>query len=246
ALRRDRGLDLHHQTQWALPDMEIVGMEALIRWTTWDGVEVPPSEFIPTVEQTSMIGALTRWVLARAARDMSCAPGSPPRVAVNVSARSLAEPRFVEQVTESFAWSGEIDLTRLELEITETALMAAPDRARRNLAALRDLGLTVALDDFGTGYSSLGMLRTLPVDTIKIDQSFVIGVEHDPTARRLVGGIVDLAHALDLTVVAEGIENEMALEIVCECGCDVGQGFHLGRPGPVAAAAEPIPAAGSR
>jgi len=232
ALRRGRGLDLHYQSQWSLPDVTMVGTEALIRWTTPDGVKVSPAEFIPTVEKTPMISNLTRWILERAARDSRWLPEAVPRVAVNVSARCLADPHFVHEVTAGFAPSGEPDLSRLELEITETALMSAPVRARQNLVALRELGLTVALDDFGTGYSSLGLLRTLPVDTIKIDQSFVIGVEQDPTARRLICGIVDLAHALDLTVVAEGIETEAALDIVSESGCDIGQGYYLGRPAP--------------
>jgi len=234
ALRSGEGLELHHQPQVSLDSMSVVGVESLIRWTDRTGLSVAPAEFIPAVEQTPLIGPLTDWVLQRAARDMLGSGTSLPRVAVNISARSLAEPDFVEQVVRAFCGgSGQEDLTRLDLEITETALMSAPDRARRHLVVLRSLGATVSLDDFGTGFSSLGVLRDLPLDTIKIDRTFVGGLEHDPTARRLIDGMVDLAHALDLAVLAEGIETQAALEIVAESGCDIGQGYYLGVPQPV-------------
>ena len=159
--------------------------------------------------------------------------GWPISVAVNVSARSLDDARFVEQVDRLVREAGARP-DWLELELTESVLMGDPDRARDVLGRLGQMGVRVSIDDFGTGYSSLGYLRKLPVDTLKIDRSF-LGVGPDAAPERdavIIRAVVDMGHALGMTVLAEGVENEEALDLLRKFGCDRAQGYHIGRPMP--------------
>jgi EAL domain-containing protein (putative c-di-GMP-specific phosphodiesterase class I) len=193
---------------------------------------VSPAEFIPLVEQTGLIRPLTRWVLDRAAGEargwerVGC--GIP--VAVNVSARSLHDGRIVDDV-EAALMTHDLRSERLQVEVTESAVMADAGRAADVLSSLTSRGVVVSIDDFGTGYSSLGLLRRLPVHELKIDKSFVLGMAGEggeDTA--IVRSTADLAHNLGLNVVAEGVEDQWTLDLLATFGCDQAQGYHIARP----------------
>jgi diguanylate cyclase (GGDEF)-like protein len=236
-----RGLELGqialaHQPKLDLRRGEITGVECLIRWTHPERGLVPPDAFIPLAEETGLIGAMTEWVLARALDDQRryAAAGCDLRVAVNISARSLAEPRFADTVATLLADKG-VAPDRLTLEITETAVMERPDAALATLGRLKDMGLTLSIDDYGAGFSSLAYLKRLPVHELKIDKSFVVNLSKDKNDAVLVRSTVDLAHSLGLRVVAEGVEDQACLELLALFGCDYAQGFHVGRPSAQAA-----------
>ncbi len=215
------------------------GYEALLRWER-DGVTVPPDEFIPVAEASSLICDVDRWVLHEATRqlaawraEMPTPPGRPePTIAVNVSGRHLTDPRVVADVADALAASG-LPPHLLVVEVTETVLVDDPV-AMTHLAELRALGVAIAIDDFGTGYTSIGQLRHMPVDTLKIDRSFV--TSPDPGQRELVALIIRAAHTFGLTVVAEGVEEPGQLERLREQACDHAQGYLLHRPLSVEAA----------
>jgi diguanylate cyclase (GGDEF)-like protein/PAS domain S-box-containing protein len=211
---------------------EIVGSEALLRWNHPKRGIVAPGEFIPTLESSGLIAEVGRWVVDEASRQAAEWAATLPSMrwtAVNVSAAQLRGDSFVGFVRDTIARHG-LAPGRLSLEITESlALDDSPETADL-LRRLRDLGTRIAVDDFGTGYSSLAYLRRLPIDRIKIDRSFVEGVGTDPEATALVRVIVELARSLHLSTVAEGIEQETQARTLAELGCDMGQGFLLGRP----------------
>ena len=230
----DGAFEVHYQPLVRLRDERVVGVEALVRWPAG---AVAPGEFVPIAEASGLIVPLGEWVLRRACRDAAAwhaAHGT--TVSVNVSPRQLAEPGYAAVVLRALADSG-LPASALKLEITESILVAAGRRADRAVAHLRELrghGVRVALDDFGTGYSSLAYLRDLPIDEVKIDRSFVpSGIE---TGRRtpLVRAIVDLAAALGLTTVAEGVEDAAAAERLRGLGCDLAQGHHFAAAVPAA------------
>ena len=197
---------------------------------------MPPSEFIPLAEQTGLIRVLTRWVLDRAvgeARGWERA-GRPLPVAVNVSARSLHDGRLLDDVEEALL-THDLSAERLEIEVTESAVMTDPGRAADVLGWLKERGVSIAIDDFGTGYSSLGLLRRLPVSVLKIDKSFVLGMAGDTGEdTAIVRSTADLAHNLGLSVVAEGVEDQWTLDLLGTFGCDQAQGYHIARPMPYA------------
>jgi len=209
-----------------------VGVEALVRWQHPDRGIVNPADFIPLAEDSGLIVPIGRSVLDRAAADFAAwrtvVPADPFTIAVNLSAHQLRHPGLLEQVRTTLA-EYELAPSSLCLELTETALLEDLDRHLGVLLALRDLGVRLALDDFGTGFSSLTYLKRFPVDIVKIDRSFVagLGVTHCDTA--IVRSVIELAHALSLTVVAEGIERPEQLEALRSLGCDVAQG-HLFSP----------------
>ena len=209
-------------------------MEALLRWAHPTRGNIPPNDFIPLAERTGLIHGLTRYVLEmvmnqmaewdRIETDFAHLP-----VAVNLSARNLLEPSFADYVEDMLA-SHQIEPERLELEVTESALIEDPVRSHEMLHKLAGLGVTLAVDDFGTGYTSMAQLEAMPLTTLKIDRSFVVRLADDPGGATLVKAMVDLAHEFGLEVVAEGVEDEVVTQRLRELGCDVGQGFLWSRP----------------
>ena len=202
-----------------------------MRWQHPQRGFLPPSEFIPLAEQTGLIHPLSRWVLEAALQQQQAwrALGIDVPVAVNLSRRTLHDPQLPETVAELLTrW--DVAPGALVLEITESSLMADPVRAGENLSQLRALGVRMSIDDFGTGYSSLASLKNLPVDELKIDQSFVQAMATDASSRAIVRAIIDLADALELRVVAEGVEDRATWDVLAGLGCDVAQGYFLSRP----------------
>ena len=233
-LAMQRGqLRLEHQPKLALGSGEIVGVEALLRWHHPEHGLVPPGDFITTVEHTELIAPLTRHVLRTACEDRArwVVAGIEVPVAVNISTRDLQDTRFPRDLADLLE-AGGLPPDQLTLEITETALQVDPERAAKVVAELCELGVRLSIDDFGTGYSSLAVLRHLQVSELKLDRSFVLGMEEDAAGAAVVRSVVQLAHALGLEVVAEGVEREPALEELQRIGCDTVQGFLLSRPLP--------------
>ena len=237
ALRRavERGeLRLHYQPEIDLRTEKVVGFEALVRWQRDDGTLIQPSEFIPLAEETGLIVPIGRWVIEEACRQICrwerMRPDQQrPRVWVNLSARQLGEPDLVPTI-EAAIRDCDISPESICLEITESALMQDAEAATAQLDQLRGLGISLGIDDFGTGYSSLAYLNRFPLDVLKIDRSFVAGLGVDPESETIVAAIIDLAHALDLTVIAEGVENDVQLAALRRLGCDQAVGFHFSRP----------------
>jgi diguanylate cyclase (GGDEF)-like protein/PAS domain S-box-containing protein len=225
---------LHFQPQVDLQTMRVDVVEALARWEHPERGLLPPAEFIPIAEETAMIVPLGRHLLGRASshhREWRDALPAAPRVAVNVSAREVQRTDVCGEVRRAAAAAG-IPTSALEVEITETAVLADPRRAAEVTGALRADGATVALDDFGTGYSSLTHLRELPIDRVKIERSFVAGCLTDRSAAAILVGVTHIAHDLDIKVVAEGVETQSQLEFLRAVGCDAVQGYHVARPLP--------------
>jgi EAL domain-containing protein (putative c-di-GMP-specific phosphodiesterase class I) len=240
-LRRavDHGeLFLVHQPKVDVVRGRVTGVECLVRWRHPEYGVVGPDEFIALAEHTGLIGPMTLRVLdlALVAAKRWRAEGLDLTVAVNLSARGLHDPRFVERVSDAVARSG-LPPEQLEMEITESQLMSDPVRARENLERLAEIGLRLSIDDFGTGYSSLGHLRRLPVRALKIDKSFVTGGLDDPSDAAIVRSTIELGHHLGLRVVAEGVESLATWERLAALGCDEAQGFWISHP----IAAEAIP-----
>jgi diguanylate cyclase (GGDEF)-like protein/PAS domain S-box-containing protein len=234
ALRRamDHGeLQLYYQPQVEMSG-ELAGLEALLVWDHPKLGIIPPAQFIPIAEESGMIVPIGAWVLSEACRQNSAWQHTGRRVvkvAVNVSPMQFARTDFVETVAEALTRSG-LDPSLLELELTESVVMRDVEDSTRQMERLRALGVSISIDDFGTGYSSLSYLRRLPIDTVKIDQSFLRELEEDPNTIPLVQAIVGLAHGLRLSVVAEGVENETQLEALRAVGCDKVQGYLLSEP----------------
>lgn len=225
--------ELHYQPLIDLRSSSITGAEALLRWQHPLEGTVLPQRIIPVVEQLGMISPITDWVLVTALRHCKewAFNGTSVPVSVNVSARSFQSPRLVDKIHWALQEAG-VDGEKLEIEITEATLMMDLERATEVLARLNDYGVTVAIDDFGTGYSSLSYLKRLPIHTLKIDQSFIMDVAFDRQDIAIVRSIIDLGHNLDYKVVAEGVENGMALDMLNSLGCDIAQGFHISQPLP--------------
>lgn len=228
----DRGnFSLVYQPQYDLRAPGVVGYEALLRWNDDTLGEVPPASFVPLAEETRLIESIGDWVLDRALQD---AHGFPPgvRLAVNVSAVQLRDRKFPGRVAAQLA-AHRFPPHLLELELTESATIAGDDGIVAVLAELRQLGVRLAVDDFGTGYASLSYLRRLAVDVVKIDRSFIAGVGESPADSAIVLGIMGMAHGLNLIALAEGVETEGQREFLEVAGCDLAQGFLLGRPVPL-------------
>jgi diguanylate cyclase (GGDEF)-like protein/PAS domain S-box-containing protein len=224
---------LHYQPKIDAETRKFLGTEALIRWQSAEGL-VPPGRFIPLMEETGIIKQAGAWALRRAVLDhrhwlrMGIAA---PRVAVNVSSIQLRQQDFVDTVKEAIAQGA--NPTGLDLEITESLIMEDVEGNIRKLKAVRDLGVSVAIDDFGTGYSSLAYLAKLPVETLKIDRSFIIGMLKDPNTMMLIQTMITLAHSLRLKVVAEGVETEDQAKMLRLLRCDELQGFLFSKPMPI-------------
>ncbi len=228
------GLVLHYQPQVALRDGALTGVEALVRWRHPQQGMITPGRFIPIAEESGVIEPLGRWVLFTAcakARELLRAGEPPFRLSVNVSARQLASDHFEDTVREALAESG-LSASQLEIEITESTLQII-EHSRYRLEALKALGVSIAIDDFGTGYSSLSVLKHLPIDRIKIAQSFVRDIPGDADDVAIVEAIISLSRTLRLCVIAEGVETEAQLAILRRLGCEEGQGYLFSRPLPL-------------
>jgi diguanylate cyclase (GGDEF)-like protein/PAS domain S-box-containing protein len=231
ALDRDE-IRLVYQPKLSLRSGRITGVEALMRWRSAELGHVPPTRFIPLAEETGLIVPLGEWALRRAvaqARTWKDAGMSDLRIAVNASAVQLSRGGYPELVALVLDGLG-VPPSWLEIELTESALMADPKRAGQTVNELREIGVRVSIDDFGTGYSSLGHLRGLAIDTVKIDKSFVEGIEHNVDDEVLTSTIVLMAHSLGLSVVAEGVETDRQLAFLRSENCDEVQGYWLSRP----------------
>jgi diguanylate cyclase (GGDEF)-like protein/PAS domain S-box-containing protein len=239
----ERGeLVVHYQPQYDLATGALVGAEALARWQHPQHGLLGPGAFLPLAEQTGLMKPLTLRVLADALAQSARwrAEGLDVTVAVNLGTANLLDLGLPGDVAALLAEHA-VAPSRLQLEVTETIVAADPVRVIGVMQALRALGVTLALDDFGTGSSSLAFLRELPVQELKIDKSFVLGIEDDPGAATIVRTVVELAHNLGLRAVGEGVETEAARAILLDSGCDRGQGFLLGRPAPAEAFAVAAP-----
>ncbi|HMY40044.1 MAG TPA: EAL domain-containing protein, partial [Marinagarivorans sp.] len=226
-------LVLYFQPKINLQDDQIYAFEALVRWQHPELGLIPPSEFIPLAEMSSLIYPLTRWVLENSISQCQAwrRMGYPLGVAVNLSVRNLMDERIVGDLRKMLVLYN-LPADALELEITESMIMHDPERALDVLEQLADLGITLSIDDFGTGYSSLAYLKRLPVRTLKIDYSFVCGMLQDKQDQIIVHSTINLAHNLGLYVVAEGVESAEVWAELKQLGCDAAQGFYLGIPMP--------------
>lgn len=218
-------LQLHYQPQVALADRRVVGAEALLRWPGYDKGGLSPAVFVPIAENMGLMPALGRWVVEHAFQQ-----AAPDLVTgINLSAIQLHQPMLAESLQELLKrW--QLNPERIDLEITESAVMRNADVAIATMRRLRDQGFHISLDDFGTGHSSLSYLKRFPVSRIKIDQSFVQNMEHTPSDAAIVRNVIRLGHDLGLQVVAEGVENEAQWQLLENAGCDVVQGFYFSRP----------------
>ncbi|HVC80071.1 MAG TPA: EAL domain-containing protein [Chloroflexota bacterium] len=234
ALGSEGQLELYYQPKAQVASGEPCGVEALIRWHHPTRGMVSPDAFIPLAEQMGVIAPLTRWVLGSAVRQAQIWQdnGRPLAVAVNLSAQSLRDGDLPITIAALLADAG-LAPEHLTVEVTESALMLDPVLARRVLEDLAALGVRIAIDDFGTGYSSLGYLKDLPVHEIKIDRTFILGMGMDAESAKntaIVRSVITLAHALGIQVVAEGVETQANWDALAALGCDIIQGYHLGRP----------------
>ncbi|HUL86354.1 MAG TPA: EAL domain-containing protein [Actinomycetota bacterium] len=224
---------LHYQPVVDLESGRMIGVEALIRWIEADGTLVPPGEFIPLAEELGLIEQIGHWVVreltyqVQAWRELDI----DLEVGFNLSPRQFWQPDLARRIQQEFRASG-VDPSRVLVEVTETSAMLDPDRAQEILHELHAAGFSIAIDDFGTGYSSLSRLREMPVRVLKIDRSFVSGVNEDRQSASIVSAFLELANGLDMTTLAEGIETAEELAFLRERGCKLGQGFFFSRPVP--------------
>jgi diguanylate cyclase len=227
-------LVLHYQPQLDLRTGEVLAVEALVRWPHPRLGLVPPLKFLPLAEDADLMGALTTWVLAQAMTDCAGwrAAGRPMTVAVNISATNLLEAGFSDRVGDLLE-RHHLPADALVLELTETSIITEFDRSKAVIEELRGLGLVVSIDDFGTGFTSMAHLTSLAVGELKLDRTFITSLA-DQQGRdlQLVRATIDLGHALGLRVVAEGIEDQATLDLLSELGCDVAQGYRIGKPKP--------------
>nr|WP_281352094.1 EAL domain-containing protein [Microvirga makkahensis] len=219
-----------YQPQFDLAGGMLIGVEALMRWRHPERGFVPPGEFIPVAEEIGLMDTLGEWVLHRACEEVARWPGT-VKLAVNVSPAQFSRGDMTKIVAAALARSG-LSAQRLELEITESLLIRENAPVQAIMSRLKTLGISFALDDFGTGYSSLSYLRKFPIDTIKIDRSFILGVPRDREAVAIVQAVIAMAASLDMGVVAEGLETQEQIDALRQLGCQRGQGYGLGRPQP--------------
>ena len=234
-------LVLYYQPIISLQDMKIAGFEALMRWKHPEKGLIPPGVFIPVAEESGLIVDLSRWALGiscdavkvlRQSADSKLLSPNPLFISVNFSVKDFSNGNFFDQV-KSILDNKTTDPAHIHLEITESLLMEAPGPAKEALEKCRQYGTCVSIDDFGTGYSSLSYLHYFPIDTLKIDQSFIRSMGGDPSSKVLVKSIIGLAHNMGIKVIAEGIENEHEAVTLKELGCEECQGYWFARPMPL-------------
>lgn len=213
------------------PDGRLVGVESLLRWEHPERGVVGPGLFIPLAERAGMIRPVTRWVLDRVLSETTGLGDL--AIGFNASALEFADPAFAAEVAALIDRHG-FDPARLEIEVTETAILADGEEVHRTMAALHDIGVRIALDDFGAGYSSLNHLRLYPFDKLKIDQAFVAECSADPQSAALINGVVYIGRSLGMTVVAEGVETAQQQAFLRDAGVHAMQGYLFGKPMPVA------------
>jgi diguanylate cyclase (GGDEF)-like protein/PAS domain S-box-containing protein len=232
---RGGGLELHYQPKIRLSDGRTLGLEALVRWRHPDLGLLPPVDFIPLAEVGDLIQPLTLWVTREACRALRSwlERGHDLTMAVNLSTRSLLNAESVAELVRTIRDEG-VDPPRVEFEITETALLADPETASQTIQLLHRAGARIAIDDFGTGYSALSSLRRFPVDTLKVDRSFVVDLVSDRTSAAIVQSVVALANRLGIRAVAEGVEDEVTARALRDMGCDEAQGYLFAVPAPAA------------
>jgi EAL domain-containing protein (putative c-di-GMP-specific phosphodiesterase class I) len=223
-------LELHFQPQVNLRSGRVESCEALVRWFHPVQGTISPAEFIAIAETTDLIRPLTEWTLRMALKQIRAwrERGLQMRVAVNISARMLQDTAFPSHLANLLGSAG-VPPASLEVEITESAMMIDPARALRVIQQIRALGVPISIDDFGTGYSSLSYLRDLPVQALKLDKSFVMGMRNSRDDRVIVESTAQMAHALELELVAEGVEGEWEAGVLAAAGYHYAQGFHYSR-----------------
>ncbi|MSO54844.1 MAG: EAL domain-containing protein, partial [Rhodospirillales bacterium] len=225
-------MSLHFQPKIELKTRKISGLEALMRWNNAELGSVPPSRFIPVLEESGMALEFGRWVVQSALDQFKAivASGLPPlRIAINLTTRQLREPRFVSFIERALS-DNNLSPDCLEIEVTEMMLMSDSSRNVTALGKLHDLGIRIAMDDFGTGYSSLVYLKRYPIDTIKIDRSFIANITKDPSDAEVVRAIIGMGQSLRRRVAAEGVETEEQLVLLSEYACDEAQGYAITPP----------------
>jgi EAL domain-containing protein (putative c-di-GMP-specific phosphodiesterase class I)/ActR/RegA family two-component response regulator len=230
----DQEFVLLYQPKVQISTGHIVGAEALLRWNRPGHGMISPADFIPILEETGLIVRVGQWVIAEACRQIAAwrpLRGGPIPIAVNVASRQFASGDLDTVVADAIAASG-IAPAMLELEVTESALMADMERTNATLRTLREMGIRIAIDDFGTGYSSLAYLKHFPIDTLKIDIAFIRDVTTDPGSAAIVRSIISMAHSMKMDVIAEGVETAEQLAYLRRNHCDHLQGFYFSRPLP--------------
>jgi len=241
---KHKEFELHYQPIIALNDGSISSFEALIRWNHPVRGLIPPNQFVGFAEETGLIVPIGIWVFEEACSALNSfhsklAPKNRgmPRisVSVNASTRQLYEPEFVEKIPMVLQQTG-IDPKHIHLEITETLLMENPELATITLNKIKEMGIKLIIDDFGTGYSSLSYLHRFPIQTLKIDRTFVLTMLESPGSMEIVRAVAGLAHNLGIEIVAEGVETREQLSQVCDLKCDYAQGYHFSKPIPISAA----------
>jgi diguanylate cyclase (GGDEF)-like protein len=230
AIERDE-LTLYFQPQLCLKTNEVTRAEVLVRWLHPQRGVVPPDSFIPFAEQTGAVRQISRWVLEKTCLQLLAWRDLDIGLCVNLSARDLSDPDFPEYIDALLTKHG-IAREMLSLEVTESAAMEDPAQGLQALERLRDIGMRLSIDDFGTGYSSLSYLKRLPVEELKIDKSFVLHMDDDADDLKIVRSTIDLAHTMDLEVIAEGVETEASLQRLREYDCNFAQGYFVARPMP--------------
>lgn len=237
----DTEFELHYQPIVDLEAGHIVGFEALMRWRKSNGERPSPMEFIPLAEETGLIVELGRMALAQGLKDQAImaeafariAPDLPaPFMSVNVSGLQFSQLSEIDMLADIIQASN-VEPTFIKLEMTESLLIEEPEHAAQALERLKGLGVSIAIDDFGTGYSSLSYLHQFPFDTLKIDRAFVNNMDRSENSARIVNGIAQLGHALDMKIVAEGIEETKQVKGLLDLGCHYGQGYHMAKPAPL-------------
>jgi diguanylate cyclase (GGDEF)-like protein len=223
----DSSLEVYYQPKYDTRSLELVGGEALLRWFHPSRGQIPTADFIAIAEETGLIADISKWTLQRVCRDLAewrTAGLAPPRVAVNISGRDFAHPEALLRMSDIVAHA-KLSPSLFELELTEGVLMRDAEAGRRSLLALKEFGFALAVDDFGTGYCSLNYLKRFPLDTLKIDRSFVADISEDPDDAAIVRAIIALGHTLSLKIVAEGVTTQAQLKFLQAEGCDAIQGF---------------------